>query len=952
MLDALLPSVSEIRGVDPNKRLRAGETSVQNLPFEAHARILAALQRYRLDRYPIRVQVTQPGAGDREPRLADSYAYRFQIDSSGVLLRADTEFAAITGCATLAALDRDGSLPHCEVIDQPTYSWRGLMVDTSRHYMPIARLEETLDLMACYRLNVLHLGLSNDQACRFTSDRFPWLTSTDHYTTHELRALIRYAAERAIRIVPELDVPAHTTSWVHAYPEWGAGALEGPSTGFGMHYACLDPTKPEVLCAVKDIFQDLTEVFPDEYVHIGGDEVMSNWWDANPAIQGWMRERGMSSVHQLQTWFICELGAYLTSIGKQVIGWDEILADDLPQAFTIQAWRGMTARDIALKAGHPTIVSSPYYLDLFFPSDFHYRYEPAMSASTVGAAEDQAQADSRLAHVSDGMHWQTTFGMFNTDVARAGGKVLGGEACMWSEIVDGDTLHTRVWSRMPAIAERFWRGAQSVDEATMYARTAASLADWAARLELAEFMAIPTSLNLPALRPLIEQLEPVKWYARLLGMDRVRARTSGQTEISLKRPYDLASKLDRLIDFLPPESLAARSVMQALDAEADIEHWCNGWRMQAEAFDDCATQEPRLAELRELSQTLATLADIHDDRAAIDMALQEPIGEYLLPIASPVLHHAVKRLGRLFQLDGEVREITKGHINDTFVIGERGVLQRLNSDIFDAQAVLRNRRRFDEALGDLVPTRLLTSAGDDFVIDAGGGIWRAANYVNARNFDVLPNELCEPAGAAFGNLLNRLRRTSVRPEPVIAGFHDLQGYLSDLDELDADPNTKEWLDFVASRRHAVFEFQMSEFQVIHGDCKVNNLLLELHNARVAEIVDLDTLMWGHPAWDFGDLVRSVLTGFTDEAQRLERIGKVATGFRSETDLTFCDIEAYVCAPEHMSFMLGVRFLTDHLRGDTYFKVRARGENLTRAIEQFELAVRLEEVKPAIREALT
>ena len=864
------------------------------------------------------------------------------MSAQGVDIQADSTWGGITACSVLEALSsRDGSLPYCHLIDGPVYPWRGLMIDTSRHFISIQTLKQTLDLMSCYRLNVLHLNLSNDQACRFRSESFPNLSDSSSYSAEELKDLIDYAADRAIRIVPELDVPGHTTSWVWAYPHWGAGVLKEPSTGFGVHEACLDPTNPEVLNAIKLVFDELVDTFPDSHIHIGGDEVNPTWWDQNPQIQNWMATHGMAKAHDLQTWFIKELGDHLMSRGKQVIGWDEVLAADLPTEFTIQAWRGMSARDVAVGGGHTTIVSSPYYLDLFLPADYHYRYSPSMSVDEVRSADAQAQTDPRLAHVSDGLRWHSAFGSFASVANRDGGNVVGGEACMWSEIVDDKTLHTRVWSRMPAIAERFWSGDEGLDEARMYERLEGSVAFWSRKFGLSNSMEPPPKVAPAELHPLIDQLEPVKWYARLIGMDRMHARTSGQIESSHVRPYDVHTALNRVIDYLPPESFEARRVAAALKAGEPISSWCEQWKAQAQAFEDCVNHEPKLAELRQLSQRLETLASIHQGETPIDVSLTEPIGEYLLPVAWPVLHNAIRQIAKRFGADGsEVEEIKKGHINDSFAIDRTYLLQRINSAVFDVPAVLRNRRVLDPEIREFVPRYFETSGGSDHVVGVNGEVWRASQFIEARNFDVLPTELCEEAGSAFGRFLTQLKKCDDRPIPVIPGFHDLDAYLKEFDALNPTSDGRDWVDFVTSRRTLTQTFDQHAFQVIHGDCKVNNLLFEHGAPKVARIIDLDTLMWGHPAWDFGDLIRSVLTGSVNAVEEKARIRLTTQGFVSCYPVIERLGYNFATAPSHMSFMLGVRFLADHFRGDTYFKVETHGDNLERAAEQFELSERL------------
>ena len=932
-MDELLPSVVEIRALDESRTLKQQNHS-QLSALNAPDKVVRAMSRLGLERFQTEVHIGNETT--EYPRLEDSYAYELTIDPDKAIIRAKTVWGALAAGVTMAKMTREGHLPLCELIDSPCYPWRGLMIDTSRHFMQLERLRETLDLMALFQLNVLHLNLSNDQACRFASASAPKLAAADHYTCEELRNLVTYASDRGIRVVPEMDVPGHTTSWVWAYPEWGAGKLAGPSTGYGVHQACLDPTRPEVMDAIKQVFDDVAEVFPDEFVHVGGDEVNPAWWRGNSRILQWMENRSVPNTHALQTIFINEIGEHLRELGKKPIGWDEILHEDLHQDFVVQTWRGTNARDVAVQGGHATIVSSPYYLDLFFPADYHYRVEPNSTTQDVQAATVTSLTDHRLDHVSSGVAGQLDFGSYPSIAKRSGGSILGGEACMWSEIVDSDTLHTRVWSRMPAIAERFWRGAECITPEVMYKRLERSLARLVDSGRIPTLLKIPEKLNPARLKPLIEQLEPVKWYSRVIGVERMLARTSGQTEDQLKRPYDINTPLNRLVDYLPPESFAARRILNTNEEGDERAAMLNAWRSQFEHIGEATATDERLAELKPLSSNLARLADISEGKEPIDYGLVEPIGEYLLPIAKPVLDQALLRLLRPYRLAGKVTEIKHGHINDTFMVGERALVQRVNSSIFDAKAVIQNRCLLDEHICDMVPSILTTESEEDYVEGFGGEVWRASEYVPSRSFDVLPNALCREAGAAFGALLTKLKKCTDRPDPVIDGFHDLSHYLSELDGLPTSADCIDLIELVSVLRMQTHSFSSDDYQVIHGDCKVNNLLFDLEEDQVLKVVDLDTMMWGHPAWDFGDLIRSVLTGIPDRSIAIRRIIDVTAGFVENFEVHESTIQAFAVAPAHMSFMLGIRFLADHLRGDTYFKVSFSGENRERAAEQFDL----------------
>lgn len=547
------------------------------------------------------------------PRLADSYAYRMDLGDR-VRIAASTEWGALAGLATLTQLAANGFIDVARVRDAPRFPWRGLMIDTVRHFISLDTLRRTLDAMWFYKLNVLHLHLTDDQGFRLQSRAYPELASADAYSLAELSELVAYAADRGVRVVPELDVPGHTTSWLAAHPEWGvagSASVNTPSKRFGVHEACLDPDNPAVRDAVAAILGELATVFPDEYIHFGGDEVAGIDVDAQHRFHRAVVER-------------------VAALGKRAIGWDECLSATLPAGSAVQTWRGARARDAAVAAGHDCVVSSPYYLDLLYPADVHYATDPSGDLLT---AEKAMVRHPRLRHVRDGLAWMARFAAFPDIPARNKGRVLGGEACLWSELVTDELLDTRLWSRMPAVAERLWRA--DVDPArdldAFYERLAASRA-LLDRLGLVGEDRVGDVA--PAIRPLVEMLEPVKWYRRLLGTGEYERRVNGLGGSADARPYDVLTPLDRIVDRLPPESLASRRAEADLARGAPMDAWTTGWRSQRAAL----AEDPALqAELGAASAALAALADVVDGKADTDPAiLAGPFGEYLLPVAYAV----------------------------------------------------------------------------------------------------------------------------------------------------------------------------------------------------------------------------------------------------------------------------------------------------------------------------
>lgn len=570
------------------------------------------------------------------PNLHSNYEYVLHIDKQKIHVHAVEEWGALAALSTLAQLwvGFQGHLPDCEISDRPKHPWRGLLVDVARHFISIPTLYRCCDLMHHFKMNVLHLHLSDDQGFRFGSVCFPELVSSEHYSLDELIRLVAYAADLGIRVVPELDVPGHTTSWLTHHPEWGFGkASELKQTEFGSHRSCLDPSNPKAMEAVLTLFEELATTFPDEYMHIGGDEVDPHHWEDSESVQSWASNRQLKSVRDIQAHFTLKVCNHLAELNKKTIVWDEALHETLPHSVTVQAWRGLRAREVSVEAGYPTIVSAPYYLDLHYPASMHFIYSPAMSPRAWQDADTQVRSNPVLAHVGEGVRWHQDFGEFPLLTRSESGPILGGEACMWSELVSDELLLTRIWTRAPVIAECFWSDHDSDDVEDMYKRLSMNL-QGLPTLGLPDVSNIQTIHPCAVLAPLFEMLEPIKWYGRSLTMERVRARAAGLDENVHERPYNQQTLLDRVVDRIPPESLAAFHLAQRIKRGEDLSPWVVGWQNQYIAFDECANKYPELAELRPASEALAKLADVALGMVAYDPTLLGPFGEYLLPIAT------------------------------------------------------------------------------------------------------------------------------------------------------------------------------------------------------------------------------------------------------------------------------------------------------------------------------
>lgn len=550
----------------------------------------------------LRCSVAEPATA--VPALDDSTAYTLARKDDVIDIKADAEWGALAALATMAQLGPAVATVR-EVRDAPRYPWRGLMIDTVRHFITLATLKRTVDAMWFYKLNVLHLHLTDDQAFRFRSSRQPELASDVGYTPEELAELVAYAADRGVRVVPELDMPGHTASWLAKVPLWRFGDEPAtPSRSFGVYRSCIDPANPAVLGAVDALLEELAALFPDAHLHLGGDEAVA-------------------LDRETQATFMARTAAKAMAEGRRPMAWDECLHPRLPRQTVVQAWRGLGARDAALAAGFDCVVSAPYYLDLFYPADAH-AVVPDVSADAPWPGDND-----RLRHVRAGIDaTERAFRQQQPTLpsADAPGRLLGGEACLWTELVADDLLDARVWSRMPVIAEQLWHGGSAPALYTRMAATRRALA----KLNIVPeddmcFRRYPTEL-----RPLLEMLEPVKWYRRLLGEQGAAEREGGLGQTKAERPYDISTPLTRPVDRLPPESLASRRAEADLAAGRPMARWTAAWRRQREALRHHADLLP---ELGAAADALAQLADVIDGAECDAAGLAGPFGEYLLPIA-------------------------------------------------------------------------------------------------------------------------------------------------------------------------------------------------------------------------------------------------------------------------------------------------------------------------------
>lgn len=474
-------------------------------------------------------------ASEELPVLGEDESYTLDISSTGVTLTAVTRLGVMHGLETFLQMVQTGPdgffVPALTIHDQPRFPWRGLMIDVSRHFIPLDVLKRNLDGMAAVKLNVFHWHLSDDQGFRVESNKFPKLQQMGSdglfYTQDQIRELIRYAAERGIRVIPEFDMPGHSSAWFAGYPELASGP--GPyqvQRKWGIFDAAMDPTQERTYKFLDKFIGEMAELFPDPYFHIGGDEVNGKQWAENPKIQAFMRAHGLKSNQELQAYFNRHLEKILRKYGKTMVGWDEILQPGIPEDIIIQTWREeVPSPAIAARQGFRGISSYGYYLDLMRPAWQHYAFDPMGAAAATLTPEEEK-------------------------------RILGGEACMWTEYASPENIDSRLWPRLAAIAERLWSPAKVTDVNSMYERLEATSRwlDWLGLTHNTYYepmlRRIAGSNEIAPLRELADVVEPVKDYTR--------EETAPETPTSLV-------PLDRLVDAVHPESRAAREFSRMID---------------------------------------------------------------------------------------------------------------------------------------------------------------------------------------------------------------------------------------------------------------------------------------------------------------------------------------------------------------------------------------------------
>jgi hexosaminidase len=468
--------------------------------------------------------------------LYEDESYHLDIKSDKITINATSDLGALHGLETLLQMLQNTSTSFyfqtAAISDFPRFTWRGLMIDVSRHFQPVDVIKRNLDALAAMKMNVFHWHLVDDQGWRIEMKKHPKLTELasdgEFYTQEEIKGIVKYAADRGILVVPEIDVPGHASAILTAYPEIGSKMVEfsngtsenkmqatalatyGIERNAGIFSPTLDPSNPKTYQLLSSIFDEICPLFPGEYFHIGGDENEGKDWDNNPKIQEFKKKNNLVTNHDLQTYFTMKLIPMLKKHRKQLMGWEEIMTKDMSKEAIIHSWKGVNegvpaGKSLvdAVKGGYKTVLSNGYYVDLVYGVEDHYTVDP-MPKDVVLSEEEKA-------------------------------RILGGEATMWTELVTPATIDSRLWPRTAAIAERLWSAANITDINSMRKR----LKTVSFRLEELGLTHIKNkevilrnianNQNIEALNEFSNVCEPLKKYSR----------NKGGTEYQMYSPFTL-----------------------------------------------------------------------------------------------------------------------------------------------------------------------------------------------------------------------------------------------------------------------------------------------------------------------------------------------------------------------------------------------------------------------------
>ncbi|WP_169714835.1 beta-N-acetylhexosaminidase [Spirochaeta cellobiosiphila] len=398
--------------------------------------------------------------------------YQISMSDSQVIIKGDKDLSLLHGYQSFFQIllshynyqNGIANIPCVNITDQPKLEWRGMHLDSSRHMQSIAWIKKFIDILALHRFNRFHWHLTDDQGWRIEIDSFPKLNTiaanrhktrishqlNDHvtydtqsyggyYAKEEIRSVVAHAKKRGIEVVPEVDMPGHMQAAITAYPEWGCQVEPAiVKEDWGISEIILNPC-PEVIAAMKIILDEVMELFPFEYIHLGGDEALKTQWEKHEGIQRQMAELGIEDVEELQGWFMTEVSKHLNGKGRKLVAWDEILDGKAPDDCLIMSWQSDKGAAKALSLELPTIIND----QRFFYFD-HYQGSPDNDPLAFGG-------------------FTSCQALYNHDPFLPLGdkqdKILGIQGQIWTEYMRNEqTVERMAFPRVIAFAEKAWHG--------------------------------------------------------------------------------------------------------------------------------------------------------------------------------------------------------------------------------------------------------------------------------------------------------------------------------------------------------------------------------------------------------------------------------------------------------------------------------------------------------------
>ncbi|MCL2243108.1 MAG: beta-N-acetylhexosaminidase [Treponema sp.] len=403
-------------------------------------------------------------------------AYKLIIEKDRITVEAGTPAGMYNGMQTFRQLTLsdycDGTLklPCAEISDYPRFSWRGFMLDCSRYFYSVPFIKNLIDALSMHHINRFHWHLTDDQGWRFNVKEYPLLAEIGSrrqvrnlmrqpyyggiYTESEIREVVGFASERNVEVVPEVDLPGHASAILASYP--GLGCTGGPyrvEDRYGIFEDVLCAGNDQIFDLAEKVFNTLAALFPSKWVHIGGDEVWYNRWDACPKCQKKLSELGLNKTGELQSWITCKLVQMLAERGKTAIGWDEILEDSdkfkLPKEMVVMSWRGDEGGTKASRLGHPVIMAPCTYGCYL---DYKHLNTPEEPGQSFGGL---------IAPVYKSYSMDPVTSKMSEEDAKL---ILGGQGNLWAELIyAGKIAEYMIFPRMCAIAEALWSPRESKD---------------------------------------------------------------------------------------------------------------------------------------------------------------------------------------------------------------------------------------------------------------------------------------------------------------------------------------------------------------------------------------------------------------------------------------------------------------------------------------------------------